>query len=373
MGELAGKRIGLLTASASHLGGGVAEAVVQQAQIIERLGAEPVVLTLDDAALAQDRARFGPVTIHPAKVIGPRQIGFAPGLLNSMKQAGLDLLHLHGIWQYPSRAAWLWGRNTQRPVIVSPHGMLAPWIVARSRMRKAAARAGYERKSWRDAAALHALTQAEAADISDATGREARIVIPNAAPRPANSVGTMPPPRLLYLGRIHPKKNVAALIEAWRMADKPEGARLQVAGWGDESDVRPVAEACAALPDAEFLGPLHGEAKEAAFRDARFAILPSLSEGLPMVMLEAWAAGRPTIMSAECHLPEGFAKGAAIACGTDPAPLVKTIDTALIMDESRWRGMAKAALALAAGPFGAAHVARQWEKAYSSCMNREAT
>ena len=41
-------------------------------------------------------------------------------------------------------------------------------------------------------------------------------------------------------------------------------------------------------------------------------ILPSFSEGLPMLVLEAWSYGLPVVMTPECNLPEGFASHAAL-------------------------------------------------------------
>jgi poly(glycerol-phosphate) alpha-glucosyltransferase len=65
-------------------------------------------------------------------------------------------------------------------------------------------------------------------------------------------------------------------------------------------------------PSVVFLGPQFGEAKAACYRECDAFILPSLSEGLPMVVLEAWSHGKPVLMTPECNLPEGFAANAAI-------------------------------------------------------------
>ncbi len=83
-----------------------------------------------------------------------------------------------------------------------------------------------------------------------------------------------------------------------------------------------------------------------------------------MVILEGWAAGAPTLMSAECNLPEGFAAGAAIECGFDAATLAPLLLRAARMDASEWLAMAGAAHDLATGPFAARGVTRRWAECY---------
>lgn len=367
--QLAGRRIGLLTASASRLGGGVFEAVVAQSRIIRELGAEAVVFAIADEHTRQDEHRFGPVKIVASEAVGPRQIGFAPALPARLLAAGLDCLHLHGIWMYPSRAATLWARKTGRAYIVSPHGMLDPWIVSRGRWKKALARGGYERTSWQAATRLHALTGREAHDIARETGRRDSIVIANAGPEPGRERGHMPAPVLAYIGRIHPKKNLAALIAAWTRSRLPQGARLVLAGWGDERDVAALRrEVAAAGPAVEFLGPVYGTEKQDLLDRARFVILPSLSEGLPMAVLEAWAAGTPTIMTGECNLAEGFQAGAAVQCGYDEQAISAALERALALPEQDWLAMSAAALNLARSEYSPARIAGNWEQAYLAAM-----
>ncbi len=71
--------------------------------------------------------------------------------------------------------------------------------------------------------------------------------------------------------------------------------------------------------DVVFFGAAFGEEKDALLRSADAFILPSLSEGLPMSVLEAWAYGLPVLMTPECNLPEGFAAGASVRIGAEDA------------------------------------------------------
>lgn len=370
---LTGRRIGLLTASASRLGGGVFEAVVAQAAMIRAAGGTALVFALDDPHVAADAARLAPSAVRTAQVIGPAQLGFAPALAGRLLDARLDCLHLHGIWMYPSHAARRWTGRTGRPLVISPHGMLEPWITARGRWKKALARAGYERAAWRAARCLHALTRAEQADIARETGRRDSRVIPNAGPDPGPPPLAARPPEVLYLGRIHPKKNLAALVTAWdglaRSGRLPVDARLTIAGWGAPGDVAAVqAKLAGTHPSIAFIGPCFGADKAALLARARWMALPSLGEGLPMAVLEAWAAGMPVLMSPGCNLPQGFAAGAALDCGTEPETIAASLCTALAMPPPAWLRMAAAAHRLATERFAPAVVARQWAQAYAALM-----
>ena len=368
--DIAGRRIGLLTASASRLGGGVFEAVAAHAALLRELGAEPVIVALRDRFSADDAVRFGGCEVRHVAVQGPRMVGYAPDLGAALDAAELDLLHLHGIWMYPSHAAARWAQDSDRPYLISPHGMLDPWITRRGRWKKSLARLGYERRSWHRASAFHALTAQEAADIRKEAGRKQTLVIANPGPEPAPMPVAGRAPTILYLGRIHPKKNLEALVRAWSLIGAfPSQARLVIAGWGEPRDVAALQESLrGAPPGIAFVGPQFGPDKARLLSEARFMILPSLSEGLPVAILESWAAGTPVLMSSECNLPIGFEQGAAIDCGMDSASIAAALHRALTIGEGEWLAMARAANRLAQGPFSRAAIARQWQRAYASLI-----
>lgn len=372
-GPLSGRRIGLLTASASRLGGGVFEALVAQAEMIRSLGGDARIFALHDRHVEEDRDRFDGAPIVTCPVVGPRQIGLAPRLLPALIDADLDCLHLHGIWMYPSFAGAAWAERTGRPYLVSPHGMLDPWITSRGRWKKAIARLGYERRSWARAHALHALTAREAADIAAESGRGDSVVIPNAGPSPAPAAAPREGHTFVYIGRIHEKKNLPALVEGWSAARRPQGAQLVIAGWGDPQGMAGLEAALAAnrACGAEFVGPVYGAEKDRLLHSARCVVLPSHSEGLPMAVLEAWAAGVPVMMTAECNLPAGFAAGAALECGRSAGEIGKQLERAFGLGEADWARMSAAALDLATTTFSMDAVARAWADCYGAAIARQ--
>ena len=88
-----------------------------------------------------------------------------------------------------------------------------------------------------------------------------------------------------------------------------------------------------------FLGPLYGAEKRAAFAAASAFILPSVSEGLPMVVLEAWSHGVPVVMTRAGNLPEGFAAKAALEIGTESEEIRAGLDLLARMSEEQRRAM----------------------------------
>ncbi len=85
-----------------------------------------------------------------------------------------------------------------------------------------------------------------------------------------------------------------------------------------------------------FIGPQFGVMKTAAFAHATAFILPSFSEGLPVVVLEAWAYQLPVIKTAACNLPEGFAAQAALQVEPKVADIVRGLHQLFALsDEER--------------------------------------
>ncbi|MFN2101269.1 glycosyltransferase [Altererythrobacter sp. MF3-039] len=347
------------------------EAIVGQVKLIHSLGGEAFVFAARDEFSEEDSRRLAPAKVHYAESLGPKPLAYAPGLLAAMEDAQLDCLHLHGIWQGSSLTALRWSKRHPGRTIVSPHGMLDPWITGRGRLKKIPFWWMVERGNLRSAAVLHALTKDEAKDILRWVSRAQVRVIRNPVAIAEPRQSELPSPIILYLGRLHEKKNIAALIEAWNAArpDLPRYSRLRIAGWGDEAIAESIRQAVGESDRSiEFLGAVYGAQKSYVLENARFLVLGSHSEGLPMVLLEAWEKGLPTIQTEFCNLPEGYAAGAAILCQTDARSIADALVEALNMGEGEWNEMSRVARMLAQGPFSRKSIARHWGKLYAKVM-----
>jgi len=348
-------RTGVVTPSISRLGGGLFESVRALSVGVQQLGVHTDVFSSNDAFAKEDSAVWEGLTVHLFNYFGPRAFGYSRGLRAAMDSANLDLVHCHGIWMYPSIAAHGWSLRSRRPVIVSPHGMLDPWAVKNSAWKKRLAGCLYENANLRSVACIRALCDSEYKSIRAYGLSNPVAVVPNGIhlpvvqqdwPEPEWYKGLPDGSRvLLFLGRIHPKKGLPGLIQAWakfKSDNSPSVSvwHLVIAGWdqgGHESELKKIAAETGSSSSIHFIGSQYGDEKEACLAKSDAFVLPSFSEGLPMSVLEAWANGLPSLLTDQCNLPEGFSSGAAIRIETSPESICEGLRKLADLNEKEFR------------------------------------
>jgi glycosyltransferase involved in cell wall biosynthesis len=245
-----------------------------------------------------------------------------------------------------------------------------------SRWKKQTARWLYEDRHLRRAACLHAVSPAEARAMRAVGLANPMCVIPNAVDLPDDTSDDMPAwsssvPEgdrvLLYLGRIHPKKNLTGLLRGWsRAAGELDEWRLVIAGWdqdGHEDALRRLVQT-EQVPRVHFVGPQFGRERAASLRRAHAFVLASHSEGLPLAILEAWAHRLPVVMTEECNLPEGFAVGAALCVGQAPDSIAEGLLALGRRTDAERRSMACAGRSLVERKFSWPLIASQFLAVY---------
>ncbi len=214
-----------------------------------------------------------------------------------------DLVHVHGLWLMPNVYAGRAAKHAGKPLIVSPRGMVARAALAFSRRRKAVFWRLLQGPAYAGAALWHATSSEEAEDIRRFGVAAPIAVIPNGIDLPS-SIAAHPKAAqnrtILFLSRLHPKKNLPALLDAWRrIAHGLPEWRLVIAG-PDEGGHRAQLEAQVArfaIPRVQFAGPLYAADKAALIGRADLFVLSTLSENFGIAVAELLAAGVPAIVT----------------------------------------------------------------------------
>ena len=342
-------RLAVLTNSVSRMNGGIFDAMRNLTIAITADGRYfPRVFSAEDAYTASDKSRWEGITTTTFPVRGPRIFGYAPQLAAAVEASNADILHVHGIWMYPSVVAFRWSKGT-RPYLISPHGLLKPRALRNSRWKKRIAAMLYENEHLRHAACLHALNAAEAKAIRGYGLTNPICIIPNGTAQPDDAViqRSQQDRSILYLGRFHPLKGLLTLLEGWREVRKDAAAtgwRLTLAGWDQNhhrAELEHFVDHHQLRSSVVLLGPQFGADKERCLAGASAFILPSRSEGLPVSVLEAWSWQLPVLMTYECNLPDGAEAGAAIMMEPDVSSIAKALRRLFSLTDSEREAMGR--------------------------------
>lgn len=253
-----------------------------------------------------------------AQKIAPRwryPVGGARRLARLMQEQRVTHVHIHEFWRGAYVSAMLAAGRLGLPVILSAHGSTAPWALrgqsALKTLKKSLYWTLFGRFLMTPRTVLHAVTPLEREHMLAFFGNEPRV-IPNAIRLDAVT-SPVPPAALLsrrfvFLGRLHPVKGVELLIDAFDQAALPAEWELVIAGPEEVSTYVDKLKAAASnsrkANRISFVGPLHGEEKAALLRSAWTVVVPSKTEVIGMVNLEAAAAGTPTITTRATGLLE---------------------------------------------------------------------
>ncbi len=291
--------------------------------------------------------------------------------------AEVEGVHIHGLWEQSTIEACRAASAAGKPYVLSAHGMLERWALRNKRWKKLLYAALIERSNVRGAACRIALTEAEARDYERFGCAGPVAIIPNGVSLPEQRnaepfFAEYPELRgrrlILFLGRLHPKKGVDLLLQAWtEVAPRHRDAHLVIAG-PDSEGTRAQLKAVVAEHTLEgqvtFTGMLRDEKKWSALAAAEAFTLPSHSEGLSMSVLEAMGMGLPVIVTRQCNLPEVKQHGAGWTIEPECRQLVRALSELLEGRSAANREMGLAGSRLVEQRYNWTAVARQTAEVY---------
>ena len=241
--------------------------------------------------------------------IPPRWLLRSPELRRHLLSSPFDCVHHHSLWLLSLRYAATAARRRERPLVISPRGMMSGWAYRHRRWRKLLAEWFVHPGAFAQAAGWHATSPEEADDIRRLGLRQPVCVSPNGVNVPtadelaaARSAwlelcpAARDRPVALFYSRLHRKKRVRELIDLWLAAPRGNWLLLVVGTTEDYSATGLAAEVAARGASGQ-IAVCDGSGRPAPYAVASLFILPSHSENFGLVIAEALAAGVPALVT----------------------------------------------------------------------------
>ena len=370
--------------SVSRSEGGPSYAVFAFAQAAKTAGMETLVVTTGDDDPDRDQ---GIECVCFRRDFQPYKISFALGRWLDRHVREFDLVHVHALFSFSSRAAALAAQKRGVPYVIRPLGVLNRWGLAnRKRFLKQIWLRFIETPILEKAAAIHYTTQAErdeAGSISEKIAQLPSFIIPIPVPTsarvaPDRFVGSFPNAAgkkiVLFLARLDEKKGLEVLLKAFaEVKSEHRDSVLVVAGNGQRKFVEQLhrqAEDLGIAEDIIWTGFLSGSEKVAAFSTATVYVLPSHSENFGIAAAEAMASGVPTILSDQVAIAqEAAAAEAAVVVRPESTGIARAIKE-LLENSSRRDELGRNGKVFAERSFSPQRVSEQLVSEYRKILNR---
>ena len=365
--------------------GGVSAHVGSLASGLARHGHDIWVATTNRYDVSRVMAFAGPrefdgVRVYYAKAHWPSRYFFAPKVLGILERwiEHSDVVHVHDTRTFLGLAAYLTAKQSRVPFVVTCHGSLNRRTG--STLLKELHDHVVGKGLVTSAARVIALNEAELSDMLDfGVPQEKIVVIPNAIPF---AEGRIPQTRgkpegqtlriktILYLGRIHPIKGIDRLIDAFALiAARRSDCQLMVVGqnYGAQKGlVRKVREH-GLQRRVMFPGAVYGEEKARLLETADVLVLPSYADTFPLVVLEAFSARVPVVLSTTCGIARDLEKNNAALLGSSVSEFAEAIELCLY-DDSTAERLRRNGLHLLETKYNWQHTLSQLETIYDEVL-----
>lgn len=270
------------------------------------------------------------VQVHGINLTWPRNLFATRAKLAALLSRPNSVLHDQGIWHPQNLAAAGFAARHKMPYVISTHGMLEPWTLKHHAVRKKLARWLYQDRLLHHASCLMATSTNELQSIRNAGLSNPVAVIANGIDTDIDfqqKPDAKPPHTLLFLSRLHPKKGLIHLIDAWHVL-RPVNWQLLIVGpseAGHREELEKRVDQYQLQDKIEFRGALSGEEKHRCYRQAEAFVLPSYSENFGVVIAEALVYGVPVITTTGTPWSELRDRSCGWYIETGTAPLIAAL------------------------------------------------
>lgn len=367
-------KIAHVTSSLSRNGGGVQVVVEALSGAQSAAGAEVRAFgMLDSFWAAEDFARWqgAPATALP--VVGPTALGYMPQLSRALCEFSPDIVHLHGLWMYPGHAVLRWHHVTGKPYMLSVHGMLSSVALGYGRLKKAAVRRLYQDAVFAEAHAIHATHPGEADEVR-AFGLDNHLeLLPlgvHVRTRPTH-LPAEPTRRVLSLGRIHPKKGLDRLVDAWATLEPDfSGWSLDIVGPDEAGHADELRRRVgrAGLRRVSICPPVNGTQRDMCMAGAQLFVLPTRSDNFALTVAESLTMEVPVIATTGAPWGGLVEHGCGWWIPQGVEPLASALRQAMQLDDATRAQMGRRGRDWMRAAFGWPTLASRYVEAYARIM-----
>lgn len=266
-------------------------------------------------------------------------------LLDSVRP---DIVHVNCCWTPDCAMIQRLAQKRGYKVVLTPHGMLEPWIIKRHYWtRKVPALWLYQKTAVQRADCVQATAESERDNLLK-LGYNSNIKVVRLG-IDAESIemkrSWKKSRQILFLSRVHVKKGINFLIEAAAaLRSELQGYKILVAGEGDADYVAEMKRMIAdnGLQDiVQLVGGVYGDEKWRLFQTSDFFVLPTHSENFGLAIAESLASGTPVITTIGTPWNDlnDSNSGAWIEIGTQP--LTKTLRKFLALSDEELEAMGR--------------------------------
>ena len=212
------------------------------------------------------------------------------------EQDPFDVVHVHGIWQLILHHVCSFCQRNKIKYLVAPRGMLEAWSLNQKKVKKQIAMFLYQKNDLNKAEAIHVTAESEAKSLRN-IGFNNTFIVPNGVEIPAIQHSKSKKKTALFLSRLHPKKGIPLLLEAWGKNETNEW-QLLIAGPGDPRYVeklKTIVDELRLNENVKILPPVFGDEKWKLYRQANLFVLPTYSENFGIVVAESLAMETPVL------------------------------------------------------------------------------
>ncbi|MCQ8128672.1 glycosyltransferase [Methylomonas rivi] len=259
--------------------------------------------------------------------------------IRSEMLSGEAVVHGHGVWRIMNLMPLIIPKKAKTKIIWSPDGMLSEWSWNYKKYIKRPFWYFFQKPALNRVDCFHATSLEEVEDIRRLGFMQPISLIPigvefpeieNLAPQKEN--------KLVFLSRIHTKKGVHLLIQAWgQIANEFQDWSLVIAGKLDSDYGKDMVELSKTLhaPRISFVGEVLGDEKTKLLSSARLFVLPTFSENFGIAIAEALAHGTPVITTVNTPWQDIQTKKCGWYINNTKEELVNTLRNALSLHSNQ--------------------------------------